>query len=252
MLRQTFAGLAGTLALGAGIALAPPPAQAACLSTNSTNNCVTFNPTTDSFVNKNFYQTVLGTIINAGGNLQLAFAGLNGIDYSLSDIKLNLEFANSGDNQIFSFPNATIIGNNPSNTPPFDVYLSSIVTKTAPNLTNAFLTYTIAGNPAAVTPDNGIVADDSLFTSIIANDTAITFNPTSPTVRPGGPGAPNRLCSEPSVPNGCLFAEGKNGYDSVQLQVERQQSVPGPLPILGAGVALGFSRRLRRRIVSAS
>lgn len=28
-------------------------------------------------------------------------------------------------------------------------------------------------------------------------------------------------------------------------------SVPGPLPVLGAGVAMGFSRRLRRRIASA-
>lgn len=32
-------------------------------------------------------------------------------------------------------------------------------------------------------------------------------------------------------------------FDEVQLAV-----VPGPLPILGAGVAFGFSRRLRRRI----
>jgi hypothetical protein len=30
-----------------------------------------------------------------------------------------------------------------------------------------------------------------------------------------------------------------------------QQSVPGPLPVLGAGVAFGFSRKLRRRIDGA-
>jgi hypothetical protein len=29
---------------------------------------------------------------------------------------------------------------------------------------------------------------------------------------------------------------------------QRRVGVPGPLPIIGAGVAFGFSRRLRRRI----
>lgn len=32
---------------------------------------------------------------------------------------------------------------------------------------------------------------------------------------------------------------------------QKQASVPGPLPILGAGIAFGFSRKLRRRITTA-
>ena len=36
-----------------------------------------------------------------------------------------------------------------------------------------------------------------------------------------------------------------------QFEVDHGVPVPGPLPILGAGVAFGFSRKLRRRIASA-
>lgn len=41
--------------------------------------------------------------------------------------------------------------------------------------------------------------------------------------------------------------------DNVQIleQTSPPTAVPGPLPVLGAGFALGFSRRLRRRIASA-
>ncbi len=42
---------------------------------------------------------------------------------------------------------------------------------------------------------------------------------------------------------------------AVKLKIVREiagDSVPGPLPILGAGVAFGFSRRLRRRITVAT
>jgi len=38
--------------------------------------------------------------------------------------------------------------------------------------------------------------------------------------------------------------------DAVKLKIEKEilNEVPGPLPLLGAGMALGFSRRLRKRI----
>lgn len=42
------------------------------------------------------------------------------------------------------------------------------------------------------------------------------------------------------------------GSYSAQVDVSDGQEVPGPLPILGAGVAFGFSRRLRQRVKSAA
>jgi len=46
-----------------------------------------------------------------------------------------------------------------------------------------------------------------------------------------------------------------NDFDqAVQRKIVREisgETVPGPLPILGGGLAFGFSRRLRRRIQRA-
>ncbi|MEB3255955.1 MAG: hypothetical protein VKJ05_06165, partial [Synechococcaceae cyanobacterium] len=42
-----------------------------------------------------------------------------------------------------------------------------------------------------------------------------------------------------NVPDGAVLDSFKNSYT---------QDVPGPLPVLGAGAAFGFSRRLRRRV----
>lgn len=41
--------------------------------------------------------------------------------------------------------------------------------------------------------------------------------------------------------------DGNGAIDSLENSFQ-QTSVPGPLPVLGAGVAFGFSRKLRRRI----
>lgn len=38
--------------------------------------------------------------------------------------------------------------------------------------------------------------------------------------------------------------------DTISINVTNPVAVPGPLPVLGAGVAFGFSRRLRKRIKS--
>ena len=40
--------------------------------------------------------------------------------------------------------------------------------------------------------------------------------------------------------------------ESIQIVLEAPPGVPGPLPLFGAGAAFGWSRKLRRRIVSAS
>ena len=41
---------------------------------------------------------------------------------------------------------------------------------------------------------------------------------------------------------------GPNGFTNTVLQSERSSEVPGPLPLLGAAAAFGFSRKLRARI----
>ncbi|MEB3335489.1 MAG: hypothetical protein VKP70_10955, partial [Cyanobacteriota bacterium] len=41
------------------------------------------------------------------------------------------------------------------------------------------------------------------------------------------------------------------GLDGVNAITQTVSQVPGPLPILGAGAAFGFSRKLRARIKSA-
>jgi hypothetical protein len=43
----------------------------------------------------------------------------------------------------------------------------------------------------------------------------------------------------------------KKGSTTIAASQLQQVQVPGPLPLLGAGVALGFSRRLRRRLFGA-
>jgi hypothetical protein len=45
--------------------------------------------------------------------------------------------------------------------------------------------------------------------------------------------------------------DGGGAIDSFQNSYRQVDHVPGPLPVLGAGVAFGFSRRLRRRIDGA-
>ena len=47
------------------------------------------------------------------------------------------------------------------------------------------------------------------------------------------------------------FYDGGGAIDSFQTSYRQVDHGPGPLPVLGAGVAFGFSRRLRRRIDGA-
>ena len=45
---------------------------------------------------------------------------------------------------------------------------------------------------------------------------------------------------------------GTTNADSYKLIIGQQADVPGPLPLLGAGAAFGWSRRLRKRIATPS
>ncbi len=83
-------------------------------------------------------------------------------------------------------------------------------------------TYTFAGgnSPIPLTSTNGSID----LASVIGGPTAITVR--------------NQF-------------DGNGAIDSFQNSFKQTSTVPGPVPILGAGVAFGFSRRLRRRIDGA-
>lgn len=261
-MRKFLLAAVSTLAIAGGASLAfTTEAKAACLTGDTANNCVTFDPTTPSDVNKNFFDTTLREILTDSENVfQINFLGLNDIDLQLSDITLTFQYGASS--QIFTYPNATILGNNNTNSPPLsplDVYISDIRSATLDPtlLTDAFLTYTIGaiagpnltpGN-GLVNPVTGIALDDVLVTRLSANDTGESFLPGDPNVLFYGPGVPpgTLVCTEVGGP--CTQGEGDNFFAGAKPQVEATK-VPGPLPILGAGIAFGYSRKLRKRISS--
>jgi hypothetical protein len=45
---------------------------------------------------------------------------------------------------------------------------------------------------------------------------------------------------------------GEGAIDTIENSFQQTQTVPGPVPLLGAGAAFGFSRKLRRRLKGAT
>jgi hypothetical protein len=79
----------------------------------------------------------------------------------------------------------------------------------------------ISGNNP-ITTDGGILDFAPISTIYVKDVVTLTADPDNPTVQPFVPGINNDF-----------------------------RNVPGPLPILGAGAAFGFSRKLRSRIKAA-
>ncbi|MCT0206721.1 hypothetical protein [Synechococcus sp. CS-1332] len=79
----------------------------------------------------------------------------------------------------------------------------------------------------------------------------------APGINPGndaffGPGVTTAIFTQSFVLAG--LPTGASVVNSLGLTLTQQgpASVPGPLPILGAGAAFGFSRKLRRRVKQAA
>ena len=59
-----------------------------------------------------------------------------------------------------------------------------------------------------------------------------------------------RVMNTYNVTTGSLNAV-QNSFSQIIIDPTPKEEVPGPLPLLGAGAALGFSRRLRNRVLAA-
>jgi hypothetical protein len=95
-----------------------------------------------------------------------------------------------------------------------------------------------------ITGDNGTswalsIAATNAGTSATTGYPTLGQSATTPTVNYN----PNTISS--TLTN-TLIAD-QNGMGVTQLSNRLTQAVPGPLPLLGAGAALGFSRKLRAR-----
>jgi len=59
-----------------------------------------------------------------------------------------------------------------------------------------------------------------------------------------------RVVNAYNVTTGSLNAV-QNSFSQIIIDPDPKEEVPGPLPLLGAGAAFGFSRRLRNRVLAA-
>lgn len=213
------AALAGTAALGAAVLMPAPEAKAACLESTGTlgspgyNPCATFNPGTTSVVTD--YQD---------------FSGSFGTPTALSPAVqfAQVSFQVSNLSTPFSFDSITLSGPGLIPSPlsfgsvniasATSFFSSSIISLGSSLSSGNFGDYKLSFSiPGGVVPDGSVIDLDLAFCSA-SNCTA---------------GAGKQFVS--STRFGALTAE-----------------VPGPLPLMGAGVAFGFSRKLRRRISTTS
>ena len=85
-------------------------------------------------------------------------------------------------------------------------------------------------------------------------------NAASPSTTPGYPtltqfATTPKLAFNPNVTSSrftSIVLASNTGAGVTQFANRLEQKVPGPLPILGAGAAFGFSRKLRRRVNAAA
>jgi hypothetical protein len=125
---------------------------------------------------------------------------------------------------------------------------SLAVTDTGYGLLDAGLDSNVAGNltsPPSTVVTTGIYGD-VFYTDLLGTLTSTDGSNVPQTVIPTNP-VTVWVVNSWDVASGDVLQDFKNSYRQV-FTGEPPEGVPGPLPILGAGAAFGFSRRLRRRI----
>jgi len=117
-----------------------------------------------------------------------------------------------------------------------------------------FLTYTIEVNNRST----DLLASLSGGMQTSEPGSTFTGNTTATNTNPGTCGSSSPVTSwscagSPlTYPFGVITSNVNNSWDAIGLNAIsntiRQQPVPGPLPLFGAGMAFGFSRKLRKRL----
>lgn len=205
-------GSALSLMIGSGVALAAgvTPAQAACNPLDPSATCLTFNPDTTS------------NILDRGG-FTGQFSPPPGPQNAYNQVRLQ-----------FRFTGAWVV--------PFT--LSGLSVK-GDGITSSLSIPDKIVNFATNNFDDNNSAWGTLNTNINALDFA---NSLASLTIPAGV-APNGATLEAriqyrSINEAQLNSSGSNIFTTARIPSD----VPGPLPILGAGIGLAFSRRLRGRI----
>jgi hypothetical protein len=206
---RTFA-LGAVAGSGVLLAFSTPSAQAACLPNDPSSTCTTFDPATPS--------------------------SLSGYDQFSGQFSPPVPPEANRYNQArvqFKFTGSW--------TSPFDI--------TGISLTGDGITSTLsAANLTINTPTNDFDDNRTAWLTLDSNVSSLDFeNSTLSFVIPGGV-ADAGATIESRIQYRSINTSQLNSSSGNFLSTARGTTVPGPLPILGSGVAFGLSRRLRRRI----
>jgi hypothetical protein len=215
--KLSIAGLVVAAAASSAFAFGAAPAKAACLPTNPSATCSTFNPSTASNVVD--YAGFSGTFdpqdpfLYQQARVQFELTGTwTPTPFTISGISIQ----GDGINTSLSFSSKTVSDNSAVT---FDDIQTSWVALNsnvgAINFANSKISFII---PAGVAPAGGTIS-----ARIQYRDLANTQLNTS---------------------NGAFLGTATNNGGG-------GAGVPGPLPLLGAGAAFGFSRSMRRRIAQS-
>jgi hypothetical protein len=213
--RATLAALLATGALGLGVSLGAPEAKALCLPGGAPTPCTYFNPKSNSQVIRQLFlneprQLKYFQAAPASSNVQPQ--KITSIAYSLTNPGVNFNAASFIPMDAQLFTNVS-----PAYNP------GTVVNVTAPVLgSSIWVRYQIDASPA-----NTLVDGDGVQLAFIGNNNG------------------DKQGTQ------YLSSDGKNFYFADVYQHialdPKPTEVPAPLPLLGAGAAFGFSRRLRRR-----
>jgi hypothetical protein len=213
--KLSIAGLVVASAASSAFAFGAAPAKAACLPSNPSATCSTFNPSTASNVVD--YAGFTGSLTPplssplAQARVQFSFTGTWNTSFNISGISLK----GDGITSSLSFSGITV-SSSPSG-------FSSNTTAWT-NLTTAIASTNFATNPVSklsfTIPAGAATSGATISARIQYQDVAETQLLTS---------------------GGNLLTTATSGG----------AGVPGPLPLFGAGAAFGFSRSMRRRIAQS-
>lgn len=213
--------LGQVLLVGASLAILIPQgdARAACVDNGllPNNNCEDFNTPSD---NQFFYNVFVGGLGTASqfsaGSVQVVLDGAPALQaFTVTDLTLTIQGVSKNLGTV-SF------NSNGASGPSWSSSIFNIDTEfTGSVITTAVL----SGTLSATAPSVGTIFEGGIY----YNSNAATSSGLLDIGIAGG------------------AAKGSSLYQSSYDPT----AVPGPLPVLGAGVAFGFSRRLRRRISSS-